>query len=118
MPQRPNPRTIYGGHSRLTGSLAPGAAVLNTIAVDQFLPVLGASRVRAHFKATVAGTLAISMADPTGDAVYADPAAVTVAVVANTDVRLDADPRGEAFVRLRFTPGADGAVTFCDFCAL
>jgi hypothetical protein len=111
---------LYGAHYRFPAGHALGvaAALTAAVAVTATVPVLGCSRGRVHLKSTAAGTLQLQMADPTGTDAYGDPAAVSVAVVANTDVSLDFDPRGEAYLKITFTPSGNGEITFCDVSGL
>jgi hypothetical protein len=104
--------------SRLRGVFAPGAAVISATPITQFRPCAGVSKGRLRFKATAAGTLKVEYAAPDGVTVYTLPAAVTAAVIANTEVLLDWVLQGEAYYLLTFTPSANGNVTYCDECGL
>ncbi len=115
----PSPRTTYLSPLRLVGALAAGAAVSSGNAVNELRACAGVARGRVRLKASVAGTLEVRFAGPDeGATVYTTPAAVSAAVVANTEQMIEFAPFGEAFLQIRFTPSANGTITYCDICGL
>jgi hypothetical protein len=113
-----NPDPRYKPALRLTQGLAVAASLSNGVAVDEYVAVSGSARVRARIKATAAGALDMTFGYFKDDAftAYTTGNPTQVAVSANTEAKIESDTYGEAYVRIRYTPSANGAVTFADVC--
>lgn len=113
----------------MTGGLAVAAAFVNTNVLYEVIPVRGAAKVRVRFKATNTGALdlifvgpdfnqqqavdGVAFASLTGTS-YTTGNPTQVAIVANTEAKIDSDCYGEGYVIIKFSATATGAVTFCD----
>lgn len=104
-------------------SLYEGAACVNGVPMSALLKCAGASRARARFKASAAGTLKLEFVRPPVDNFTVTPYAAgnptPVAIVANTENLLSTpDVAGEASCLVTFTPTGAGVVTLFDWMAL
>jgi hypothetical protein len=101
------PTPFNVGHAYL---LADGAfSVKVTIA--------GSRVARLRYKMTGAGvfSFAFCRCDAALTPYGADNPANSAAVVADVEDSCDLTLQGEAYLKITFTPSADGAITFCDF---
>jgi hypothetical protein len=103
----PDPREARF-HRVLPEELAPGKpAYTDTNDRSSIVPVAGEARFRLRFKATVAGTLKTRFLRPGGTEEYTANNPGDVAVVANTETKLDVtDHYGEGLVKFIFTPNS------------
>jgi hypothetical protein len=116
-----HPSSFYCVPTRLGGTFEPDTALTGAVPIVQYRPIVGVTRARWRLKADQGGTFACSFASPpVADVMtdYVTPATVSVAVVANTEVLLEVEPKGEAFAKLVFTPSGNGSLTYCDECGL
>jgi hypothetical protein len=101
-------------------TLYDGVTITGTTELTAIFQCAGASRIRARFKASQAGTLALYFLRTDGVTKYAAGNPSTVAVTSGTETLIDTNAAyGESWVMIGFTPAAgSGAVTLFDFMAL
>lgn len=144
MPQK-IPEVVYRPHVRLKppSPFAVGAAFTNAVAISHLIAIPNCRGfIIRLLTATGGGTLAAQFVSP--DSFHDDRAATvadvigtvytsnqpgTVAIVAGTENALIVSSypayngttlvppayNGESYVNIKFTPGANGTVTYCDF---
>jgi hypothetical protein len=112
-------------HIEVQQGLMAGAALTNAVPVTASVSLVEASDWAFYFKATCNGTLTFEYLRPNLTSVYDTNAIANVAVTANTEAFCHPDldvsaaeiPHGQGAMRITFTPSADGAVVYADFCA-
>lgn len=100
-----------------TGAFADGAAVANGVPISIIVTLAGCIAWRHRFKASVAGTLSYEYLRPDrAGTVYTANNPANVAVVANTETKQEVTQHlGESRVKITFTPGGNGTITYSDF---
>lgn len=101
-------------------TLKDSASVLNGVAVSQIIAIAGANRFRLRWKSSCAGTLSFAYVGPDRDVnnsvagtVYAQNNPADVSVSAATETKADIELLyGEPYLKVTFTPGADGTITY------
>jgi hypothetical protein len=114
----PNPLDFRVPRS-VGGLFADGAVLLAANTYTQILPIAGCLQVRLRGKFTCAGTLSFAYRRPapnfaTAYSTALTPPSVNVVVVANTELQVDIQPVGEAYLEVTLAPSGNGAVTFLD----
>lgn len=116
----------------VSGALRGGAALTNGENHYKTFPIAGSGRIRIRYKATKAGSLKFFFVGPDFDpdkpdathttangTQYSSGAPADVAVLADTEAKIDVDGWGEAWGRIDFVPSAaDGVTSFCDISQL
>ena len=105
-------------HRNLGGAFAEGSAYLNAtpITVDVVLSAAGMGKL--YFKATKGGTLKLEILRSGADGVYTAKAHADVTVSDATESVTTITLMGERGLRVTFTPGADGVITYADIAAI
>lgn len=129
-----HPDAVYRGVSRCKNGLAAGTATSNGGIIYEVVPVFGSARLRVRIKvATNGGTLDVIPIGPDFD--MTSPGAVSGAtafasltgtqyttggstgnaVTAGTELKVDLDLYGEAYVLLKYTGSTGaGSITYVD----
>lgn len=108
----------YSGiHVRIDGDLAVGQPFSNGVAISTFIRLAGMQWFRIHFKATGGGSLTLQYLQAGQQtAVLASGNPAAVAIVANTENKLDVNPHfGEFGGILTYTPTADGVISVSEY---
>lgn len=129
-----HPDAIYRGVYRCKNGLAAGTATSNGGIIYEVVPVFGSARLRVRIKvATNGGTLDVIPLGPDFDMTsagvvagstafasltgtqYATGGSTANAVTAGTELKVDLDLYGDAYVLLKYTGSVGaGSITFVD----